>query len=203
MHQGRGRIIAVVGVALVAVLLGVGAFAVGRSGSATTAGPAAAAVAETKSACEVVDHSPSGAATTAVAGLYQLALANLGEADPAPDKVAAVEKILDRYVIADQRARMRAYLSSARSTLTLVLDMPVGYQVVAYDPTTALIRLLVVDAGAGADGTAKAASGLIDVTLRWDETQGFWRMVSWPGNDDPAALAGLLRGVKGFCHTAT
>ncbi len=202
MYRGRGRIVVVVCLVglFVGVLVVTVAFALSGSGSGTTStGPATV---EETPACSFVEHSAGGAATTAVSGLYQLALANLGEQDPTPEHAAAVEKILDRYVISDQRQAMRTYLAAARSTLSVVVDMPVGYQVVAYDPSTAMIRLLVVDAGATEDGVAKSASGLIDVTLRWDSTQEFWRMVSWPGNDNPDALAGLLHGMKAFCHAA-
>jgi hypothetical protein len=198
MYRSKGRLLVVGGaVALVVVLLAVAAYTMGRSSSAGAPPAGSPPTPETTGICEFVEHSAGGAATTAANGLYQLALANLGEQDP-----AAVEKILTRYVEADQRARMRTYLATARSTLTAVVDMPVGYQAVAYDPAVALIRLLVVDAGVTADGTPKTAAGVIDVTLHWDATQGFWRMASWPGNDNPATLTDLLRDMEPFCHAA-
>ena len=198
-------------------MLGVGSFAMGRSSAAVqdVAGACRDRLHEhgRDRACSVVEHSPEGAATTAASGLYELALANMGSPAASPERAKAVEKILTRYVVAEQRSIMRQYLETSQSTLTGILDMPMAYQVVSYgqpgdpaastnDASTAVIRLLVVDYGTSADGTPKSSSGVIDATLQWDETQGFWRLASWPGNDDPAALTGLLQSVKGFCHAA-
>ena len=213
----RRRVVATAGILVIALMLGVGSFAMGRSSAtdktaAATSGPPPTTTGAT-AACSVVEHSPEGAATTAASGLYELALANMGSPAASPERAKAVEKILARYVVAEQRSIMRQYLEASQSTLTDILNMPMAYQVVSYgqpgdpaaspdDASTAVIRLLVVDYGTSADGTPKSSSGVIDVTLQWDETQGFWRLASWPGNDDPAALTGLLQSEKGFCHAA-
>ena len=210
---------AVAGTLAIVILLGVAMYAMGRSSaspaprSASAAPPAS--VPGSSEACSVVEHSPEGAATTAASGLYELALANLGTPDSSPDRAKDIERILARYVVADQRPVMRQYLDSTQSTLTDIHEMPVAYQVVSYgdgaggpgptppaSATSAVVRLLVVDYARAADGTARSTTGVIDATLRWDETQGFWRLASWPGNDDPAALDALLANSKGFCHAA-
>lgn len=214
----RRRIVAVAGVLVIALMLGVGSFAMGRSSAAvkpteTMVGPPVSGVGTgSTTECSVVQHSPEGAATTAASGLYELALANMGSPAASPERAQTVEKILARYVVAEQRSVMRQYLETSQSTLTDILEMPMAYQVVSYgepgdpagapDASTAVIRLLVVDYGRAADGTPKSSSGVIDATLHWDPTQDFWRLASWPGNDDPAALTGLLQNVKGFCHAA-
>ena len=170
----RRRIVATAGIVVIALMLGVGAFAMGRSSAADTASAAPSGPPPTNAGatdgCSVVEHSPEGAATTAASGLYELALADIGITGRLAERAKAVEKILTRYVVADQRSLMRQYLEASQSTLTNILDMPVAYQVVAYgqsadpaappsDASTAIIRLLVVDYGTSADGTSKSSSG--------------------------------------------
>jgi hypothetical protein len=214
----RRRILARVGGLMLAVAVGVGLFAMGRSSATATKAAAASETPPSSSGssdkCAVVEHSPEGAATTAAVGLYQLALANMGSPASSPQRTKTVEDILARYVVPDQRSVMREYLQASQSTLTDILETPLAYQVVSYgqpgnasaspdSATEAVIRLLVVDYGRAADGTSKSSSGVIDATLQWDATQGFWRLAKWPGNDDPAALAQLLQNKKGFCHAAS
>jgi hypothetical protein len=214
----RRRILALTGGLVLAVALGAALFAMGRSSATVTRADAASGTPPPASGstekCSVVEHSPEGAATTAAVGLYQLALADMGSPASSPERAKAVESILARYVVPEQRSVMRQYLQTSQSTLTDILETPLAYQVVSYGQpgnrsaspdtaTEAVIRLLVVDYGRTTDGAPKSSSGVIDATLQWDETQGFWRLAKWPGNDDPAALAQLLQNVKGFCHAAT
>lgn len=150
----------------------------------------------------VADHSDKGAATTAMAGLYSMAVINLSAASSTPAWDDNVTKLLDRYVVAEQRPAMRQYLVRAQSTLTAIAETPVAYQVVSYQPDVAVVRLLLIDYGRKADGSSASSAGVIDATLRWDATASLWRLVSWPTNPDPGAFAALVGDAGEFCHVA-
>lgn len=189
------------------VLAVVVVFVLGRSsvGSSTPAPAPAAAPAAQPGAWQcptVVDHSAQGAATTAMVGLYSMATVDLQSSAATPTWSQKVEDLLTRYVVPEQRAAMRQYLSTTQSTLTTIAETPVVYQVVSYSDTQAVVRLLVVDYGRQADGQSRADAGVILTTLDWDAPSSHWRLASWPADNDPTALTSLLAGAGSFCHVA-
>jgi hypothetical protein len=180
-------------------------FAVGRtsSGGASPAATPSDGGDKPGSACTFVERSAEGAATTAAAGLHAI-----GELFLDSSNSDRVEATLGRYVVAEQRAVVRSALAALKSK-------PLGSGYVSTpmlwsetpSPAGALgevsVRLLTVDAVRDTSGAEKAGSSVSDVVLRWDGTQGFWRLVRWPANQDAAVRADLEQHGRPFCMAAS
>jgi hypothetical protein len=175
-------------------------FLIGRaSGSPARA---TAAPAQTAGPCPAVaDHTAEGAATTAAAGLAALAVIDLAPAST-PDLPVTIEQTLARYVVPEQRAAVRAYLAADTPALDGAATVPVAYAVSSYSDDVAAVRLLAVDY-ARHDGKNVTAAGVITATLRWDATQELWRLVTWPADPDPEAVAKVAGSGRLYCHVAS
>lgn len=199
--------LAIAAVAAIGVIVGRASTSSSHPGSSASAGGSAQATPITEpdgawTCPPVADHTAEGAATTAMVGLYSMALTNLQSPASTPQWRDSVTRLLDRYVVAGQRTAMRDYLAKAQTALTAIAELPVSYQVVSYQPDVAVVRLLLADYGHRTDGTPTSSVGVVDATLQWDPTATLWRLASWPANRDPAVLSGLV-GDGQFCHVAS